>query len=220
MPLQYLIRHGQSISNSEGRVQGRADVPLSPLGRRQAEALAVWARGCPGIAEVWSSPLVRARATAAPIAAVLGLEVRICDELAELHAGVFQGHFWDDLERMFPEAVARWRAGDPDYAIPGGESRAALAARGRAAIEALAARDVGGMIVVAHGGVLTAALGLLIGPRHPLLAAAAERPFTRLPALDNASVSLVQWPGPELLAFNDTAHLAEVVAAGHGDDAA
>lgn len=220
MPLQYLIRHGESLSNAEGRVQGRADVPLSPLGRRQAEALAGWARGLEGVAEIWSSPLVRARATAAPIAAVLGLEVRICDELAELHAGVFQGHFWDDLERMFPEAVARWRSGDPDYAIPGGESRAALAARGRDAIASLAARDAGGMIVVAHGGVLTAALGLLIGPRHPLLAAAAERPFTRLPALDNASVSRMRWPGPDLLAFNDTAHLADVVAAGHGDDAA
>jgi probable phosphoglycerate mutase len=219
MPLQYLIRHGESLSNAEGRVQGRYDVPLSPLGRRQAEALAGWARGLDGVAEIWSSPLERARATAAPIAAALGLEVRICADLAELHAGVFQGHFWDDLERMFPEAVARWRSGDPDYVIPGGESRAALAARGRGAIEALAGRDAGKMIVVAHGGVLTAALGLLLGPRHPLLAAAAARPFTRLPALDNASVSLVQWPGPDLLAFNDTAHLADMVAAGRGDEA-
>ena len=174
MPLQYLIRHGESLSNAEGRVQGRADVPLSPLGRRQAEALAGWARGLDRVAEIWSSPLERARATAAPIAAALGLEVHICAELAELHAGVFQGHFWDDLERMFPDAVARWRSGDPDYAIPGGESRSALAARGRGALEALAGRAAGEMIVVAHGGVLTAALGLLLGPRHPLLAAAAE----------------------------------------------
>lgn len=219
MPLQYLIRHGQSVSNSEGRVQGRADVPLSPLGHRQAAALATWARGREDVTEVWSSPLERARETAGPIAAALGLELRICDELAELHAGIFQGHFWDDLERTFPEAVARWRSGDPDYAIPGGESRSALAARGRAALEALAARDAPGMIVVAHGGLLTAALGLLLGPRHPLLAAAAARPFTRLPALDNASVSLVRWPGPELLAFNDTAAVADLVAAA-GDAAA
>lgn len=208
MPLQYLIRHGQSISNSEGRVQGRADVPLSPLGRRQAEALAAWASGRDRVVEVWSSPLVRARQTAAPIAATLGLEVRICDALAELHAGVFQGHLWEDLETLFPEAVARWRSGDPDYAIPGGESRAALADRGRAALETLAAQAAGEMIVVAHGGVLTAALGCLLGPGHPLLAAAAARPFTRLPALDNASVSLMRWPGPELLAFNETGHLA------------
>ena len=209
---QYLIRHGQSVSNSAGRVQGREDVPLSPLGVRQAATMAGWAQGIAvEIEELWSSPLERARATAAPIAAALGLELRICDELAELHAGIFQGHLWADLETRFPEEVARWRSGDADYAIPEGESRAQLAARGRAALEVLAARDVRGMIVVAHGGILTAALGSLLGRRHPLLAAAAERPFTKLPALDNCSVSLLEWPGPELRAFNDTTHLAAPV---------
>jgi broad specificity phosphatase PhoE len=205
---QYLVRHGQSVSNSAGRVQGREDVPLSPLGVQQAATTAAWSRELAAeVEELWSSPLERARATAAPIAAALGLELRICDQLAELHAGIFQGHLWADLETRFPEEVARWRSGDADYAIPGGESRAQLAARGRAALEALAARDVRGMIVVAHGGILTAALGALLGRRHPLLAAAAERPFTKLPALDNCSVSVLEWPGPELRAFNDTAHL-------------
>ena len=215
--LQYLVRHGQSLSNSEGRVQGRADVPLSPLGVRQAAALADWCRRCAAdVEEIWSSPLDRARATAAPIAAALGLPLQVAPDLAELHAGIFQGHLWEDLETRFPAEVARWRSGDADYAIPGGESRAALADRGRAALEALAGRSARGMIVVAHGGLLTAALGLLLGRRHPLLAAAAERPFTRLPALDNASVSLLQWPGPDLRSFNDTAHLAGLAAAADG----
>jgi broad specificity phosphatase PhoE len=94
------------------------------------------------------------------------------------------------------------------YVIPGGESRAQLAARGRAALETLAARDTPGMIVVAHGGVLTAALGSLLGRTHPLLAQAGERPFTKLPALANASLTLLDWPGPDLVAFNETTHLA------------
>ena len=63
------------------------------------------------------------------------------------------------------------------------------------------------MIIVAHGGVLTAALGLLVGREHSLLAEVAERPFTRLPALSNCSVSQLKWPGPELLSFNETDHL-------------
>ena len=129
------------------------------------------------------------------------------ERLCELHAGIFQGHLWADLEAEFPEEVARWRSGDVDYVIPGGESRAQLAARGRAALEALAARDTPSMIVVAHGGVLTAALGSMIGCEHPLLAAAAERPFTRLPALANCSVTQLDWPGPRLMAFNETRHL-------------
>ncbi|MFM8707377.1 MAG: histidine phosphatase family protein [Planctomycetia bacterium] len=213
---QYLVRHGESVSNLEGRVQGQADVELSELGHAQARRVADWISGVVAaaaesggaIGEIWSSPLKRARETAAVIAAAIGLPVRVEEQLAELHAGIFQGHLWADLEAAFPDEVARWRSGDVDYVIPGGESRAQLAARGHAALETLAARDTTGMIVVAHGGLLTAALGSLIGREHPLLAAAAERPFTRLPALANCSVTELEWPGPRLLRFNETGHLA------------
>jgi broad specificity phosphatase PhoE len=212
--LQYLIRHGESVSNAAGRVQGQEDVELSATGRDQAEAVAAWTRAllgaddAPPVDELWSSPLRRARETAEAIAAATGLPLRIEDDLRELHAGIFQGHLWADLEERFPDAVAKWRSGDADFAIPGGESRAQLAARGRAVLELLAARPARGMIVVAHGGILTAALGSLVGKAHPLLAAAAERPFTKLPALANCSITRVRWPGPELVSFNDTAHLA------------
>ena len=192
-------------------MQGQADVSLSDLGRLQADALAAWTRSLPAdvaIDEIWSSPLARARETATAMAVALGLPLQIAEGLAELHAGIFQGHLWAELEAAFPEEVARWRSGEADYAIPGGESRAGLAARGRAALEKLAQRPARHMIVVAHGGVLTAALGSLLGRTHPLLAQAAERPFTKLPALANASLTLLDWPGPELVAFNETGHLA------------
>lgn len=207
---QYLIRHGESVSNQEGRVQGQEDVELSALGMRQAEAVAAWCRQIAArepIDELWSSPLRRARETAERIAAEIGLPVRVDEQLRELHAGVFQGHLWSDLEQRFPEEVALWRSGDVEYAIPGGESRAQLAARGRVVLESLSGRPAGSMIVVAHGGILTAALGSLVGRSHPLLAAAAERPFTRLPALANCSVTRIEWPGPTLVTFNETSHL-------------
>jgi len=207
---QYLVRHGESVSNLEGRVQGQEDVALSPLGERQAEAVASKIRHIAArepIEEIWSSPLERAKATATRIASALGLPLAIDEGLRELHAGIFQGHLWADLEARFPREVERWRSGDVDYVIPGGESRAQLAARGRTALEALAARDVRGMIVVAHGGILTAALGSLVGRSHPLLAAAAERPFTKLPALANCSLTRIEWPGPRLVSFNETSHL-------------
>jgi probable phosphoglycerate mutase len=213
--LQYLVRHGESVSNFEGRVQGQEDIELSDLGRVQARQVADWSRKLSAspaaaqasISEVWSSPLRRARETAAEIAAALGLPVMLEEGLCELHAGIFQGHLWADLEAEFPDEVAQWRSGDVHYRIPGGESRAQLAARGRAAIEMLAGRDTPGMIVVAHGGVLTAALGSMLGREHPLLAAAGERPFTKLPALANCSVTQLEWPGPRLVSFNETGHL-------------
>jgi len=208
--LQYLVRHGESVSNLEGRVQGQSDVELSDHGHAQAEQVAEWSRRLAesvAIDEVWSSPLQRARETADVIAAAVGLPVLVEQGLCELHAGIFQGHLWADLEEKFPEEVARWRSGDVDYVIPGGESRAQLAARGRAVLEGLAGRTSRGMIVVSHGGVLTAALGSMLGREHPLLATAAERPFTKLPALANCSVTQLSWPGPKLLAFNETGHL-------------
>jgi len=209
--LQYLVRHGESVSNLEGRVQGQSDVELSDHGHAQAEQVAEWSRRLAesvAIDEVWSSPLQRARETADVIAAAVGLPVLVEQGLCELHAGIFQGHLWADLEEKFPEEVARWRSGDVDYVIPGGESRAQLAARGRAVLEGLAGRKSRSMIVVSHGGVLTAALGSMLGREHPLLATAAERPFTKLPALANCSVTQLSWPGPKLLAFNETGHLA------------
>jgi broad specificity phosphatase PhoE len=207
---QILIRHGESLSNREGRVQGQADVELSEVGQRQAAAVADWCRSQPEIAaadEIWSSPLRRAHATAEAIGAAIGKPVQVADDLRELHAGIFQGHLWDDLAVRFPTEIARWQSGDIDYQIPEGESRRQLAERGREALEALAGRSAQRMIVVAHGGILTAALGLLVGRDHPLLAEASERPFTKLPALANCSISELTWPGPELVRFNETSHL-------------
>ena len=208
--LQILIRQGESMSNREGGVQGQANIKVSDTGRQQAAAVAAWCKSqsfrnqsC----ELWSSPLCRAQETAEVIGTAIGLPVQLEDKLVELNAGVFQGHLWDDLADRFPEAVAQWRSGDVDFQIPGGESRRQLAERGRHALELLSVRPVRGMIIVAHGGVLTAALGLLVGREHSLLAEVAERPFTRLPALGNCSVSQLKWPGPELLSFNETDHL-------------
>ena len=70
----------------------------------------------------------RARETAEPIAAALGLPIQVEPALIEIKVGVFQGHCRDELDRLCPEEYARWRSGDPDYVVPGGESRRALMA--------------------------------------------------------------------------------------------
>ena len=142
--LQYLVRHGQSVSNVEERVQGQEDVDLSELGRAQALAVAAWARRQNAetpIDEIWSSPLKRARHTAEAIAAALGLPLLLEEGLRELHAGVFQGHLWADLEQRFPDALASWRSGDANYSIP-------AASRGRPSRGAAAKRSAGWRIAM------------------------------------------------------------------------
>src|SRR5262245_14347132 len=137
--LLYCIRHGESLYNLEGRIQGQTDVALSPLGERQSQALAADLATSP-IDAVYSSPLKRAMQTAKPIALALNLDVRSDDRLKELHAGIFQGLLASELAERFPEAAAAWRSQDPDYRIPDGECRRDLMTRGRSVLEEIRER--------------------------------------------------------------------------------
>src|SRR5688572_13452490 len=136
----YCVRHGESAFNAEGRIQGQTNVPLSELGRRQSQAVAA-ALGRLPIEAVFSSPLERALETARPVAEALGLTVRIDERLMEINAGIFQGKVWNEIQAAHPREAQRWLAHDPDFVIPGGESRRSLMTRGRAALEAIRAME-------------------------------------------------------------------------------
>ena len=127
--LLYCIRHGESCYNAEGRIQGQSDVPLSELGLRQSEAVAA-ALAEEAIEAVHASPLQRAMQTAEPVAQKLGLQIQTDPKLMEVHAGAFQDKLRVDLEEQYPEEMARWRSGDPDFPLPGGETRRQLMQRG------------------------------------------------------------------------------------------
>jgi broad specificity phosphatase PhoE len=195
--LFYLIRHGESLYNAEGRIQGQSDVELSPLGLRQAAAIAE-AFGDEPLDAVFASPLRRAMQTAEPIAARFGLPIRPDDRLMEIHAGIFQGLLWAEIEAKFPEAARPWREQHPDYVIPGGESRRSLMVRGRAAFESIRELPFRRVAVVSHGGILAAAL-------KSLLQMPAEiNPFS----LYNASISKLAWDQRvKLLTLNQLDHL-------------
>jgi 2,3-bisphosphoglycerate-dependent phosphoglycerate mutase len=193
----YLIRHGESLYNAEERVQGQADVALSPLGLLQADAIA-GALAAEAIDAVFASPLRRAMQTAEPIAARLGLAIHCDDRLKEIHAGIFQGLLWDEIEAKFPDAARLWREQQPDFVIPEGESRRALMERGRAVFESIRESPFHRVAVVSHGGILSAALKSLL--RIP----AEINPFS----LYNASISVLAWNEKiKLLSLNDLDHL-------------
>lgn len=129
--IAHFIRHGESVSNAEpGRDLSDADGDrLTELGHRQA-ALAAKNLGGLRIDRLWSSPLRRAQETAAPIAAELGLEVEIHEDLIELREG--EEHYKLNGEE---QRLARWSArmtanpGDPHAAPEGAESFADIVAR-------------------------------------------------------------------------------------------
>lgn len=195
--LLYVIRHGETTFNAEGRIQGQLDTPLSELGRSQAEAIARALRHAE-LEAVFSSPLARAFETARPLAAAYGFEIRTDDRLKELNAGVFQNLLPTEMVERYPEATARWKSHDPDYRIPEGESRRDLMIRGAAALEAVFAAGLRRAAIVAHGGLLTAALKALLGipaERHPFM-------------LYNGSISRMESGPPlRLLTLNEIEHL-------------
>jgi broad specificity phosphatase PhoE len=131
----YLLRHGQTEWNSEGRYQGWLDSPLTQRGREQALAAGrLLARliGNPGDLAVISSPLGRARTTADLALWEMGLESgRIAEDgrLREVGMGEWEGVLNDDVYSLYAERVAARRANPWSNAPPGGETHADVADR-------------------------------------------------------------------------------------------
>jgi probable phosphoglycerate mutase len=193
----YCVRHGESTYNVEGRLQGQSDTHLSPLGLKHAAAVAD-ALGGFEIDAIYSSPLSRAMETARPLAEKLKLPIAIDDRLKEIDIGIFQNCLASELADRFPQEAARWRTQDPDFRIPDGESRRDLMQRAQAAFEEIHATDRRQVVVVAHGGVLAAALKALIG------VPAERNPFT----LYNGSISMLDWGSQfKLMTLNQIDHL-------------
>lgn len=186
-----LVRHGQTDANARGLLLGRADPPLSDLGRRQAAALAAC---IPADARVVASPLQRTRETAA----AFDRPVEIDERWIELDYGTFDGQPVADV----PADVWReWRA-DPHYIPGGGESLVMLGNRVRAACEELLdeARDRD-VVIVSHVSPIKAAIGWALGTGDEV----GWRLFVRVASI--ARVAIGPW-GPSLLSFNEEPDLS------------
>jgi probable phosphoglycerate mutase len=200
-----LVRHGASAAAVPGEpfesVEGQSDPPLAPEGERQAQAVAERLGG-ERFAGLFVTPLQRTAQTAAPLAALTGLEPVVVPELREVGLGEWEG---GELriraahrDPKFFEVIdaERWDV------IPGAEPADEFAERVRRGLEKVIAAVGPGAVAVAvvHGGVI----GELARQ------ATASRPFAFVHA-DNCSISrlVVFADGRHLLRnFNDTAHLS------------
>jgi probable phosphoglycerate mutase len=146
-----IVRHGESTWNSEGRLQGQADPPLSDRGRQEAVALASALDGA-APDRVIASDLVRAVETAA----LLGYpDVETDPRLREIDVGEWAGR---PLAELPQDSEPSWRGGP--LTPPGGESWEEFEARVADTLDELL--DLGGLqLVIAHGGVVRAAVTYL-----------------------------------------------------------
>jgi len=158
------IRHGATAFSQERRYAGSHDIPLSPEGWRQCSALARALESFHAAA-VYASPLVRARESAAPIAAAQGIEVTLESDFREMCFGDWEGLTRDEAERRFPDDYKLWQTAPEQFARPGSETLGAVAKRVGRAVAELQATHLGETVILVSHGVVTrliilAALGL------------------------------------------------------------
>ena len=189
----FLVRHGRTALNVGHRLQGRIDQPLDEVGQRQAVEIA---KVLTDIDRVISSPLMRARQTAA----ALGKPVEIDQRIVELDYGSFDGLLQSDVPG---ETWRKWRS-DKNYRPPNGETLAELDLRVRQAVNELVAEArTKNIVVVSHvspiKSMIAWSLGSEVGASWRML-------------LDRASISRIAITdlGPVLRGFNDTSHLTEI----------
>jgi broad specificity phosphatase PhoE len=145
----YLARHGQTVWNLEGRSQGRLDSPLTPEGILQVRRNAAAVR-CEPVDALFSSPMGRARTSAAAFASVLGLPVRVLDELAEVDHGELSGLTSVEKTAAWP-GLAQAREQDKYFfRFPGGESYADADARAARALARIADSGARFPLLVSH----------------------------------------------------------------------
>lgn len=116
-----LIRHGQSEGNAEKRFGGHSSTPLSPLGRKQAQATAV-VLAQEKFDAIYSSDLLRARETADPLSRLKGIKVRATDAFRERSVGVMEGMTFEEAAERHPEQYAALLRRDFEHVLLGGES--------------------------------------------------------------------------------------------------
>lgn len=124
-----LTRHGHVDWIAPERFRGRAELPLSELGQRQATALAARvARGCKPSA-IYASPLSRCLHTAQAISQTTGAAVQTLSDLIDTDYGQWQGRTHQEVEESWPREFKSWFKHPDLTAIPDGETLAMVLVR-------------------------------------------------------------------------------------------
>jgi probable phosphoglycerate mutase len=208
----YLIRHGQSAGNAEGRFGGHGPTPLSPLGVQQAEKTAgLLAKE--GIDAIYSSDLIRAVKTAEPLSELLNIPIRTSEAFRERHVGVLQGLTFDESRERYPDDYYALINRDVNHIISEGESYRQLLRRITSELRSILRNHNHQRIAVfSHTGAICFMSLYLMGAIH--------RHTKTTPWLitSNCGINRFEFRGPRnvrVLALNDTRHLAATT----GEDA-
>lgn len=196
----YLVRHGQTSWNLEGRTQGSKNSNLTSLGLKQAKVLGQRLSDI-DIDEIYCSPLKRAYSTAQIIANMQKLDCKIDDRLMEMNFGEWEGLTHIEIKQNYPDNFKAWREEPHIAKIPKGET---IEIAQKRMIEFINTNIIESesetFLAVSHGTTIRLLLlhFLSMDLKH----------YYKLKQ-DNCAINLIEFRpyGPVLIKYNDTCHL-------------
>ena len=186
-----IVRHGLSMTNKDKVYTGQRDVPLAPLGYRQAEAACRYIMENYTVDAVYASDLSRAKDTVLPIAKALSLPLQTRAGLRELSLGDWEGKTYEEVKVLYPETWELLKTARHLARYEGGESYAEGYARAKKAFLEIAGENEGRTVAIAsHGGLIRLFLADVLG--------LSVEQGAKAPLISNASLSVVEIEGKEM----------------------
>jgi broad specificity phosphatase PhoE len=203
-----MVRHGETAANVQHMLDTRPPgLPLNERGQAQAVALGERLASDP-ITAVHASVALRARQTAAPVAAVHGLDVQVADGVHEVFCGELEGRSGRVALESFMAVYEAWWTGDLDARLPGGESAHDVRNRFLPTLHRILDGASGDVVLVSHGAAIRLAAAALLGDTAetrflPNTGLVVLRPDDKAP--DNGAWALEHWDSAVPIAGDVTA---------------
>jgi broad specificity phosphatase PhoE len=196
----YLVRHGESVANTEGIYQGQTyDTDLTENGKKQAELVAK-ALAQMSIIAVYSGPLKRAFQTAVEIAKPHNLKVSQTKDMIEMSHGLWEGHTKEWVDENYHDMLNVWHHNPSLAHMPQGESCQDVLMRAKSFLNHIK-DSAGDVVCVSHDVVIKLLIVSLL-----------EAPIDDIVKieLDNCGISIIDLTAMKIEAVNNKLHLASL----------
>lgn len=197
--LIFLVRHAESTWNTQKKIQGQKDPPLSPYGKREAKLVGKRFKEL-SFNGVCSSPLKRAIETARTIVGKR-VDISIDEDLREICLGKWEGKTLPQIRKQYGDKFDRWAVRPDRIPVPGGEDFKAFVRRVKKAIRKIERSSPdGNVLIVGHGGVISTYVTVVLNIKPVDVWCVTVK---------NASVTIVEVKDGmrRLVTFNDISHL-------------
>ena len=189
----YMMRHGETVWNTERRYQGMTDIELSQTGIKQAECAAKRFENIE-IDKIYCSPLKRAMATAKPIAKAKKLDIIPEENFREIHF---------ELKAKYGDTYMNFIKNPHLYDFPGEGNISNVINRLKPSLDRIIENESGNILIVSHGGIIRLMIMYIMGLDNSW--------FTKM-WINNTAISIVEIKDDRrlMLTVNDSAHLSDI----------